>query len=171
MYAENHPRSRGPSGEVWLGKLYDKNLSSDSFQEVAVKVIWLKPQEDHSSQRLLRVSPCRLLERNFSADHPSSQHLLREVVPWYDLDHPNIASFIGYDFDATSARMVSDWQPNGNALQYVRKHPEVDRLSLVSRLREPVRYTALKDGSKDFASRRRIGVPTRPRTLDRTRRY
>lgn len=166
MYAENHPRSRGPSGEVWLGKLYDKNLSSDHFQEVAVKVIWLKPQEDHSSQRLLRVSQLSLHQENVSLIHFPPQHLLREVVPWYDLDHPNIASFIGYDFDATSARMVSDWQPNGNALQYVRKHPEVDRLSLVSGL-HPSCVTRTEGRLIDSASYRRIGIPTRPRAANR----
>ncbi|KIO25926.1 hypothetical protein M407DRAFT_50721, partial [Tulasnella calospora MUT 4182] len=48
---------------------------------------------------------------------------LREVVPWYELDHPNITPFIGYTFDGRSARMLSKWQEGGNVREYMQRYP------------------------------------------------
>lgn len=86
-----HAHSWGSFGEVWRGSIVGK---TGELERVAVKKIHLR-SGDESNQRLLR-------------------HLLREVVPWYELDHPNITPFIGYIFDGRSARMVSKWQEGGN---------------------------------------------------------
>jgi len=114
IYVEDHPRSRGSYGEVYYCLL-------DGMREVAVKKVQLKPQDEPSSERLLR-------------------HLLREVIPWYDLKHPNISPFIGYIFTHESARMISEWQPYGDVLKYLRVVPSANRMKLIREAAEGLSY-------------------------------
>ncbi|KAG8919215.1 hypothetical protein FRC01_001412, partial [Tulasnella sp. 417] len=95
---EDHAHSRGSFGEVWRCWLEGE---TGELERVAVKKLHLRPEDGRSNQKLLR-------------------HLLREVVPWYELDHPNITPFIGYIFDGRSARMLSKWQEGGNVNEYMR---------------------------------------------------
>jgi len=105
---------------VYYGWLAE--AGSATRREVAVKVIYLKPQDvDHSPRRLL-------------------SHILREVLPWHALHHPNVVPFIGYDLGKDSARLFSEWQHNGHALEYVKKYPEADRLKLIRETAEGLGY-------------------------------
>ncbi|KAG8917836.1 hypothetical protein FRC01_002178 [Tulasnella sp. 417] len=99
---EDHAHSWGSFGEVWRCWLAGK--TAGDLERVAVKKIHLRPEDGLSNRKLLR-------------------HLLREVVPWYELDHPNITPFIGYTFDGRSAKMLSKWQEGGNVREYMQRYP------------------------------------------------
>ena len=51
---------------------------------------------------------------------------------WKRLKHPNVANFLGFSSDSPPFPLVYPWMSNGNLSSYLREHPEVDRLSLVS---------------------------------------
>lgn len=90
------------------------------LERVADKKIHLRPEDGVSNRRLLR-------------------HLLREVVSWYELDHPNITPFIGYIFDGRSARMLSKWQEGGNMREYMKQYP-VNALRLAHQVASGLAY-------------------------------
>ena len=50
---------------------------------------------------------------------------------WRFLRHPNVLSLIGASISETQFAMASEWMPNGNINQFIKAHPEVNRLGLV----------------------------------------
>ena len=50
---------------------------------------------------------------------------------WKRISHPNIVPFLGVSDAPAPLSMVSEWMPNGNVRDYVRKNPETSRLHLV----------------------------------------
>jgi len=48
---------------------------------------------------------------------------------WKRLVHRNIVPFLG--ITSTPLQLISEWMPNGDLVEYIRKHPSVDRLRLV----------------------------------------
>ena len=52
---------------------------------------------------------------------------------WKTLRHPNVLPLIGVTMSETHFAMVSDWMENGNINDFVKAHPEADRLGLVGR--------------------------------------
>ncbi|KAG8924675.1 hypothetical protein FRC02_010271 [Tulasnella sp. 418] len=106
------PLKRGSYGTVWRGRYLNPPQSPPS--EVAIKVITVG-DEDHD--RLLKWM----------------QRMFREIYPVYNLrQHPNIVPIKGYLLDQNSAWIISPWQENGNARQYLRRHNAVDKLKLIS---------------------------------------
>ena len=65
---------------------------------------------------------------------------------WKRLSHPNIVPFLGVTDDPAPLSMVLEWMPNGEIRDYIRKHPEADRLQLVRHSRS----TALYDMGSDI---------------------
>jgi serine/threonine protein kinase len=61
--------------------------------------------------------------------------LLREGLIWAQLSfHPNIAPFLGIWIDRTGKNdigLVSEWMPNGNIIEYLKRNPFVPRMNLV----------------------------------------
>ena len=53
---------------------------------------------------------------------------------WKRLQHPNIVSFLGIPTGVPSFEIVCDWMECGRITEYVRRHPKVDRINLVSEL-------------------------------------
>jgi len=51
---------------------------------------------------------------------------------WKRLRHPNVVSFLGFGSVTPPFSLVYPWMPNGNLSEYVREHPGVDKLNLVS---------------------------------------
>ncbi|KAK7060810.1 hypothetical protein VNI00_000543 [Paramarasmius palmivorus] len=57
----------------------------------------------------------------------------QELNLWTTLDHDHILPFYGIVTDlGPNIHMVSPWQEHGNALDYVKKHPDADKMQLVS---------------------------------------
>jgi len=55
----------------------------------------------------------------------------KEVVTWKALWHPNVLPLIGATMIGTQLVMVSEWMPNGNINEFVKAHPDANRLELV----------------------------------------
>jgi hypothetical protein len=52
-------------------------------------------------------------------------------VTWKPLRHPNILPLIGVTMSENQFAMISDWMMNGNINNFVKAHPDVNRLELV----------------------------------------
>ena len=50
---------------------------------------------------------------------------------WKRISHPNIVPFLGVSKAPAPLSMVSEWMPNGNVRDYVRRNPDTSRLQLV----------------------------------------
>ena len=57
---------------------------------------------------------------------------------WRFLRHPNVLPLMGALMSGNWFAMVSEWMPNGNINQFVKAHPEVNRLRLVRPLLAPL---------------------------------
>jgi len=55
-----------------------------------------------------------------------------------DLAHPNIVPIVGVTVE--SLDLISDWVPGGDLLEYIVKHPDTDRLPLLSGIAEGLNY-------------------------------
>lgn len=106
-----YPLYRGGYGDVWKGEHYGQN--------VAVKVI-----------RLYLTSDLQKVIHKFC----------KEVVMWRYLRHPNVLPLIGVMKSENEFATVSDWMVNGNINEYVKAHPEVDRLMLLTGVPEGLVY-------------------------------
>ena len=53
-------------------------------------------------------------------------------MTWKTLQHPNILPLIGVIMSETQFAMVSDWMADGNINDFVKAHPDANRLELVS---------------------------------------
>jgi len=50
---------------------------------------------------------------------------------WTTFRHPNVLPLIGVIMNEAQFAMVSEWMTNGSINEFVKGHPEVDRLGLV----------------------------------------
>lgn len=48
---------------------------------------------------------------------------------WKYLKHQNIVPLLGVT--STPFQIISDWMPGGNLTEYIKKHPDADRLDIV----------------------------------------
>ncbi|KDQ11693.1 hypothetical protein BOTBODRAFT_113994, partial [Botryobasidium botryosum FD-172 SS1] len=68
-----------------------------------------------------------------------------EIKAWKGLQHPNILPFIGSVTLKWITYLVSPWMENGDALSYVRSHPDVDHVSLIAQIAEGLKYLHTHD--------------------------
>ncbi|KAF9643599.1 kinase-like protein [Thelephora ganbajun] len=97
-----NPVASGGFGDVWEGIYNDKR--------VAIKAL-----------RVYMVDNVRKVRKVFC----------KEVVIWRRISHPNIVPFLGVSEAPAPLSMVSEWMPNGNVREYVRKNPGTSRLQLL----------------------------------------
>ena len=59
------------------------------------------------------------------------QKMAREIRIWSSLRHPNILPLLGFvmDYEVYPA-LVTEWMENGTAMDYLRKHPDLDILPM-----------------------------------------
>jgi hypothetical protein len=53
-------------------------------------------------------------------------------VTWKSLLHPNVLPLMGVTMTETQFAMISEWMVHGNINDFVKAHPDADRLGLVS---------------------------------------
>ncbi|KAF9783954.1 kinase-like domain-containing protein [Thelephora terrestris] len=72
----------------------------------------------------------------------SFKRLCREVVVWKHLSHPNILPLLGVSFPANPHRfrVLTEWMPNGNIMQYAKSNRTANRLQLLSEVMSGVTY-------------------------------
>ncbi|KAJ4490796.1 kinase-like domain-containing protein [Lentinula aciculospora] len=89
---------------------------------------------------------CLKVLRIFTSDGDASQRVLKEfceeALVWKQLDHPNVLPFIGVNevLFYPSYCFISPWMKNGNIMAYLDKHPEQDRLPLISQVADGLQY-------------------------------
>lgn len=59
------------------------------------------------------------------------QRFCKEVVTWRTLRHPNVLPLVGVMMSEAQFAMISDWMGNGNINDFVKAHPDANRLELV----------------------------------------
>jgi hypothetical protein len=59
-------------------------------------------------------------------------------VTWKFLRHPNILPLIGVTMSEAHFAMISDWMANGNINEFVKAHPDANRLELVNLSLKPL---------------------------------
>ena len=58
-----------------------------------------------------------------------TQAFCKEVVVWKRLTHPNVLPLLA--ITVTPCQLISNWVSGGNLLEFVKKRPDADKLSLV----------------------------------------
>jgi len=61
-----------------------------------------------------------------------SKLLAKEAVGWKWLQHENILPFLGVMLESPRFSIISERMENGNIVEFVRAHPDHNRLRLVS---------------------------------------
>ncbi|KAJ7598117.1 kinase-like domain-containing protein, partial [Mycena floridula] len=96
---------------------------------------------------ILSESPvCLKVLRFFTQPSEMREKLLkncyREALVWKQLDHPNVLPFLGVSVElfAPSFCLVSPWMSNGNLMEYLRAHPEFNRLNAISEIAAAMQY-------------------------------
>jgi len=51
---------------------------------------------------------------------------------WKRLRHPNVVNFLGFGSDSPPFSLVYPWMSGGNLYDYIREHPDADKLGSVS---------------------------------------
>ncbi|KAG8949025.1 hypothetical protein FRC04_009099 [Tulasnella sp. 424] len=68
------------------------------------------------------------------------KRLTKELDIWMALQHPQISPLLGFVLEDDLC-IISPWYTNGNVAEYIVRHPEVDRIKLVSGLMMEERHT------------------------------
>jgi len=82
--------------------------------------------------------------RAVTSDPRSLQRFKREVKVWGDIwkidGGRHILPFYGFcQSDGPYPYMISPWQPNGTAINYVKKHPNIDYIHMIRAIAEGIR--------------------------------
>ena len=113
----------------WGGGFADVSKGEYRGRTVAIKHLRTKTEDEFD--KIFEVSSPDRAHRNRSV---STQRLCREVLIWKRLSHPNILPLLGVSVSKNPQyfRIISEWMPNGNVIEYIRSNPEANRLRLVS---------------------------------------
>lgn len=68
---------------------------------------------------------------------------------WKHLSHQNIVPFLG--ITSTPLQLISEWIPNGNLTEYIKRHPDADRLGLVGVLHPVLDHSLTPRKLRDIA--------------------
>ena len=105
-------------------------MSDGEYSGLHVAIKRLKMNEG-DSDRSFEVPSFSSARRNHSV---STQRFCREIIGWKYLSHPNILPLLGVSVSADPHcfRILTEWMPGGNVVQYAKSNPEANRLGLVS---------------------------------------
>ncbi|KDQ14167.1 hypothetical protein BOTBODRAFT_32952 [Botryobasidium botryosum FD-172 SS1] len=76
----------------------------------------------------------------FVLPETAMRRTLREMEMWKTLHHPNILPFIGSVTLDSKLYLVSPWMSNGNAAEYINRHPDVNRVAILLQVARGLRY-------------------------------
>ncbi|CAE6539131.1 unnamed protein product [Rhizoctonia solani] len=109
------PIARGGFGEIWKGAL-------TQGRPIAIKCLTTySAAGDQGAQKIRKRTQ-------------------RELSIWSSLKHPNILPLMGVCSFRGGTGLVSEWQDNGNAIDWVRMNPSVDRFRLCKGICAGLKY-------------------------------
>ncbi|KAG9047172.1 hypothetical protein FS837_002864 [Tulasnella sp. UAMH 9824] len=82
------------------------------------------------------------ISRDADADAVTNKllkRLTKELDIWMALEHPHIMPLLGFVLEGGPC-IISPWCKNGNVADYIVRHPEVDRIQLVSEVASGLAY-------------------------------
>ncbi|KAJ3975898.1 kinase-like domain-containing protein [Lentinula raphanica] len=79
---------------------------------------------------------------NASANQQLRKEFCREALVWKQLDHPNVLPFKGVNEDLFSPSycLISPWMKHGNVMEFLQRHPDQGRLSLIAQVADGLQY-------------------------------
>jgi serine/threonine protein kinase len=119
-----HPIAGGGFGDVYEGMLIGD-------KKVAIKCARLYLRNGNDGFKVLKV--CTVLNSLVAPHRLWYQRAAHELYTWSSLKHENIVELVGLAQFQGQISMVSPWMENGPLPEYISRHPEVDRISLVGR--------------------------------------
>jgi len=105
------------------------DVSDGEYLGLPVAIKCLKMNEG-DPDRIFKVT---LVDLMYHHRPTSIQRLCREIIGWKYLSHPNILPLLGVSVsvDPRCFRILTEWMPNGNVMQYAKSNREANRLRLV----------------------------------------
>jgi len=70
------------------------------------------------------------LRMNVVESQKIAKLIMRELKIWSSLTHPNILPLLGYQMHGEYPALISQWMVNGNVLQFLKKQPDTNILSM-----------------------------------------
>ncbi|CCO36899.1 Serine/threonine-protein kinase dst1 [Rhizoctonia solani AG-1 IB] len=113
------PIARGGFGEVWKGALA---LNQDKPRPIAVKRLTMYTATGDEGIKKI------------------AKRTKKELSIWSSLSHENILPLLGTCLFRGGVGIVSEWQDNGNAIDWVRANPDVSRLKLCEGICSGLKY-------------------------------
>ncbi|KAG8894520.1 hypothetical protein FRB99_001201 [Tulasnella sp. 403] len=90
-----------------------------------------------SSQTVIAIKVLRAGDTTDSRELDQlAKRLGREMSIWKTLKHKRITPLLGFAILEIGACLISPWCSNGNAMEYIKKHPSIDRRRLVLQVAE-----------------------------------
>lgn len=121
-----HPIGGGSYGDVYKAKM------GETFVAVKVSRFLWDPETKEKRYKVSRL-PTTALYRLFLTLQCVIQELCKEALIWKPLDHPNVLPFLGMCKNGfPSVGLVSPFMNNGDLMSFVRRHPKVDKIRIVS---------------------------------------
>ena len=123
------PFARGGFSEV-----YEATFEGRCVAVKALKIPYAESIESVRKVSGLFLSPSKGL---FTLDH---KLLVKEVVGWKWVRHENVLPFIGVSLNPPLFSIISERMENGNIMNFIKAHPNYNRLRLVSEGRHIFSY-------------------------------
>ncbi|KAE9404707.1 kinase-like protein [Gymnopus androsaceus JB14] len=88
---------------------------------------------------------CLKVLRIFTTDTSTNQvfkDFSQEVLVWSQLNHPNVLPFLGINVHLFPGRfcLVSPWYSHGSVVNYLSRHPEVDKTEIMNDILKGLKY-------------------------------
>lgn len=121
----DEPRPK-PFAGGGFSEVYEATLGG---RRVAVKALRIPGAE--SIQTVQKVG-CLLFPPPKVLFTPGCKLLVKEVVGWKWVRHENILPFVGVSLEPSPFSIISERMENGNITNFIKAHPNYNRLRLVS---------------------------------------
>ncbi|KXN87744.1 hypothetical protein AN958_08220 [Leucoagaricus sp. SymC.cos] len=73
-------------------------------------------------------------------DHGVHKRFERDLTIWRNNDHLNVVPLYGVFYQGSDVYSVSPWMDNGTVIDYLEKHPSIDRLAIISGITRGLEY-------------------------------
>lgn len=119
-------RATAPFATGGFSEVYEATLDG---RRVAVKVLNVNTETIKGVRRVGCLAPLLPAKKSLTF---TDKLLVKEVVGWKWLRHENILPFVGVSLEPPLFSIISERMENGNIMNFIKVHPNYNRLRLVS---------------------------------------